>query len=126
MFDFNEILAQMSAGKSPEDIANEFTASLNKAIKVQEEEAAKVNKVKEKLADAQAIADALNAFGAKHYPDQSTPVTAEQIVDTYEMVAGLDKQLEKLKNGLKISTSKKSTEVDVDKIFKNFFNAYGI
>ena len=86
MFDFNEILAQMSAGKSPEDIANEFTASLNKAIKAQEKE----NKAKEKIADAQVIADALNAFGAKHYPDQSTPVTAEQIVDTYELVAGLD------------------------------------
>ena len=120
MFDFNEILAQMSAGKSPEDIANEFTASLNKAIKAQEKE----NKAKEKIADAQIIADALNAFGAKHYPDQSTPVTAEQIVDTYELIAGLDVKIEKLKNGLKTTVS--SHDLDADKVFKNFFKMYGI
>lgn len=124
MFDFNEILAQMSAGKSPEDIANEFTASLNKAIKAQEEENAKARKAKEKIADAQVIADALNAFGAKHYPDQSTPVTAEQIVDTYELIAGLDVKIEKLKNGLKTTVS--SHDLDADKVFKNFFKMYGI
>lgn len=124
MFNLNEILTQMDAGMSPEELANEFTTTLNKAIALQKEKEEKVTKAKEKIADAQVIADALNAFGAKHYPDQSTPVTAEQIVDTYELVAGLDVKIEKLKNGLKTTVS--SHDLDADKVFKNFFKMYGI
>ena len=127
MFNLNEILTQMDAGMSPEEIANEFTTSLNKAIALQKEKEDKATKAKEKLADAQAVVDALNAFGAKHYPDQSTPITAEQIIDAYELVANLDVQMEKLANGLKTTVKTKGkSEKDADKIFSNFFKLYGI
>ena len=123
MFNLNEILTQMDAGMSPEEIANEFTTSLNKAIALQKEKEDKASKEKEKNADAQAVVDALNAFGKKHYPDLATAVTAEQFLDAYELVANLDVQMEKLANTVK---TKVKPEMDANKIFNNFFKLYGI
>ena len=123
MFNLNEILTQMDAGMSPEEIANEFTTSLNKAIALQKEKEDKASKGKEKNADAQAVVDALNTFGKKHYPDLATAVTAEQFLEVYELVANLDVQMEKLANTVK---TKAKPEMDANKIFNNFFKLYGI
>ena len=43
MFNLNEILTQMDAGMSPEELANEFTTTLNKAIALQKEKEEKEN-----------------------------------------------------------------------------------
>ena len=122
MFKYEDILNMMNTGATPEDIAKEFTDTLNQAIKAQKEDA----KAKEMLADAATVAQAFNDFTNKWYGDiAGHNITAEEILDVYELIAGLNIKVDKLKNGVK-TTITPSSDIDVDGILDNFLSMLGL
>ena len=126
MFKYEDILAQINAGTTPEDIAKAFTDSLNQAIKVQEEQKKEDAKIAELRTDAQVVADAFNTFTSKWYGDiASHEVTAEEILDVYELIAGLNIKVDKIKNGVK-TTITNANDIDVDGILENFLSMLGL
>ena len=125
MFKYEDILAQINAGTTPEDIAKAFTDSLNQAIKAQEEQKKEDARIAELRTDAQVVADAFNTFTSKWYGDiASHEVTAEEILDVYELIAGLNIKVDKLKNGIKTTIS--ANDLNVDGIIENFLSALGL
>lgn len=129
MFNYEDILAMMQNGTSAENIAKEFTDSLNQAIKVQEEEKQKVAAKAAVTADAQKVADAFNEFTAKHYADVASgaEITAEDIITIYDLVSNININFSKLKNGVSATCHfGKSKLDDVDEIIENFFDKYGL
>lgn len=126
MFNYEDILAQMNNGATAEDIAKAFTEQLNKAIHVQEEEAKVQAEHKELLADT--VAQAFNNFTNKWYSDISQhTITAEEILDIYELIAGLNIKVDKLKNGVKTTiSSTKNLDANVDKIIDTFLTSLGL
>lgn len=137
MFDFNDLLSQMNAGKSAEDLAKEFTKSLNEAIKVQEEakkkaeeeerakkKAAEVEAKAKKLADAEKVAAVLNAYCKDYLPNFKNPLTAEQVVKVCDSLADLSVTMKDLGNGFAISL--RNGEDFIDKAFDKFFSKYGL
>ena len=128
MFNYEDILAQMNDGVSAEEIAKAFTEQLNKAIHVQEEEAKAQSEHKELLADADTVAQAFNNFTNKWYSDISQhTITAEEILDVYELIAGLNIKVDKLKNGVKTTiSSSKNLDANVDKIIDSFLTSLGL
>ena len=130
-----DIVARLAKGESADDIAKEFTTALNGAIDVQKKKATE----DEKMRDAQAVADALNAFVAKYYGVESTIVDGKTIIDMYEMMDGVLTSFEKLGDcGFKFSmktpegknyqepTVKKIKAKTPEDIFTKFFKTYGI
>ena len=124
MFNYEDILAQMNDGVTAEEIAKAFTEQLNKAIHVQEEQ----SEHKELLADADVVAQAFNNFTDKWYGDISQhKITAEEILDVYELIAGLNIKVDKLKNGVKTTiSSSKNLDANVDKIIDTFLTSLGL
>ena len=124
MFNYEDILAQMNNGATAEDIAKAFTEQLNKAMRVQEEEAKAQSEHKELLADADTVAQAFNNFTNKWYGDISQhKITAEEILDVYELIAGLNIKVDKLKNGVKTTMN---LDANVDKIIDTFLTSLGL
>ena len=128
MFNYEDILAQMNNGATAEDIAKAFTEQLNQAIKVQEEQKQEDAKHKEMIADAWHVADIFNAFTKKWYGDIAQhEITAEEILDVYELIAGLNIKVDKLKNGVKTTISgSKNLDANVDKIIDTFLTSLGL
>ena len=124
MFNYEDILAQMNNGATAEDIAKAFTEQLNKAIHAQEEESGH----KKMLADAAVVAQTFNDFTDKWYGDIAQhKITAEEILDVYELIAGLNIKVDKLKNGVKTTISSgKNLDANVDKIIDSFLTSLGL
>ena len=124
MFNYEDILAQMNNGATAEDIAKAFTEQLNKAIHIQEEEAKAQTEHKELLADAAVVAQTFNDFTDKWYGDIAQhKITAEEILDVYELIAGLNIKVDKLKNGVKTTMN---LDANVDKIIDTFLTSLGL
>ena len=124
MFNYEDILAQMNNGATAEDIAKAFTEQLNKAMRVQEEEAKAQSEHKELLADAAVVAQTFNDFTDKWYGDIAQhKITAEEILDVYELIAGLNIKVDKLKNGVKTTMN---LDANVDKIIDTFLTSLGL
>jgi GTP cyclohydrolase III len=112
----------INTGATPEDIAKEFTNTLNQAIKAQEEQKKEDAKVKEMLSDAQYVADVFNKFTNKWYGDiAGHDITAEEILDVYELIAGLNIKVHKIKD-----TISSPSDIDVDGILDNFLSMLGL
>jgi len=126
MFNYEDILAMMQNGASAEDVAKEFTDSLNQAIKVQEAEKEKIAAKAAVTADAQKVADAFNEFTAKHYADVASgaKITAEDVLTIYDLVSSLNINFNKLKNGVAVTYHKMDDAVD--EIIEKFFDKYGL
>ena len=124
MFNYEDILAQMNNGATAADIAKAFTEQLNKAIHVQEEQ----SEHKELLADAAVVAQTFNDFTDKWYGDIAQhKITAEEILDVYELIAGLNIKVDKLKNGVKTTISSgKNLDANVDKVIDSFLTSLGL
>ena len=128
MFNYEDILAQMKNGTTPEDIAKAFTETLNKAIQKQEED----NKTKEaaaklateKAKDAEAIGKALSAYMKKYHNVDCAPMSGEDVMSLIDMVAGWDIKVKDLGNGMSITM--KNFEDSVDKVIDKFFKKYGL
>ena len=124
MFNYEDILAQMNNGATAEDIAKAFTEQLNQAIRIQEEEAKAQSEHKELLADAAVVAQTFNDFTDKWYGDIAQhKITAEEILDVYELIAGLNIKVDKLKNGVKTTMN---LDANVDKIINTFLTSLGL
>ena len=127
MFNYEDILAQMQNGTTPEDIAKAFTETLNKAIQKQEAD----NKAKEaalrvaaeKAKDADAIGKALSAYMKKYHNVDCTPLSGEDVMSLVDMVAGWDIKVKDLGNGMAVTM--KGLEDSVDKVIDKFFKKYG-
>lgn len=126
MFNYEDILAMMQNGASAEDVAKEFTDSLNQAIKAQEAEKEAIAAKAAVTADAQKVADAFNEFTAKHYADVASgeEITAEDIITIYDLVSSFNVNFNKLKNGVSVTCHK--VDDAVDEIIENFFDKYGL
>lgn len=126
MFNYEDILANLQDGVSAEEIAKAFTDSLNQAMKVQEEEKAKLAQKQEIAADAQKVADVFNWFTQKHYGDvaKGETVKADDILAIYDLISSLDIKVDKLKNGVK--TTFQLGEDMIDIAFDKFFKKYGL
>ena len=111
MYKMEDILAQLNSGMSATDIASNFTEALNGAIKAQETAQAEQAQKQEKLADAQKIADAINEFVAKYYPEvkDTKLADAQAIVDLYDATIDLVTSFETLGNGFKLSMKTPTT-----------------
>jgi type IV secretory pathway VirB4 component len=124
MFNYEDILAQMNNGATAEDIAKAFTEQLNKAIHAQEEEAKVQAEHKELLADAAVVAQTFNDFTDKWYGNIAQhKITAEEILDVYELIAGLNIKVDKLKNGVKTTMN---LDANVDKVIDSFLTSLGL
>lgn len=128
MFNYEDILAQMNNGVTAEDIAKAFTEQLNKAMRVQEEEAKVQAEHKELLADAAIVAQTFNDFTDKWYGNiAQNKITAEEILDVYELITGLNIKVDKLKNGVKTTiSSTKNLDANVDNIIDSFLTSLGL
>ena len=126
MFNYEDILAMMQNGASAEDVAKEFTDSLNQAIKVQEAEKEAIAAKAAVTADAQKVADAFNEFTAKHYADVASgaEITAEDVIAIYDLVSSFNVNFNKLKNGVSVTCHKMDNTVD--EIIEKFFDKYGL
>lgn len=128
MFNYEDILAQMQNGTTPEDIAKAFTETLNKAIQKQEAD----NKAKEaearlaadKAKDAEAIGKALSAYMKKYHNVDCAPLSGEDVMGLVDMVAGWDIKVKDLGNGMAVTM--KGLEDSVDKAIDKFFKRYGL
>lgn len=111
MYKMEDILAQLNSGMSATDIATNFTEALNGAIKAQETAQVEKAQKQEKLADAQKIADMLNEFVAKYYPEvgESNLVNGQAVIDLYDTATGLITSFENLGNGFKFSMKTPTT-----------------
>ena len=124
MFNYEDILAQMNNGATAEDIAKAFTEQLNKAIHAQEEEAKVQAEHQELLADVAVVAQTFNDFTDKWYGDIAQhKITAEEILDVYELIAGLNIKVDKLKNGVKTTMN---LDANVDKVIDSFLTSLGL
>ena len=140
MYKMEDILAQLNSGMSATDIASSFTEALNGAIKAQETAQAEAVQKQEKLADAQKIADAINEFVTKYYPEvgDTKLIDAQAIVDMYDATIDLVTSFENLGNGFKFTmktpttSSKKAYKEPAvkgktaDDVFSKFFKINGL
>lgn len=95
MFNYEDILAQMQNGTTPEDIAKAFTETLNKAIQKQEAAA--------KVKDAEAIGKALSAYMKKYHNVDCAPLSGEDVMSLVDMVTGWDIKVKDLGNGMAVT-----------------------
>ena len=140
MYKMEDILAQLNSGMSATDIASSFTEALNGAIKAQETAQAEAVQKQEKLADAQKIADAINEFVTKYYPEvgDTKLIDAQAIIDMYDATIDLVTSFENLGNGFKFTmktpttSSKKAYKEPAvkgktaDDVFSKFFKINGL
>ena len=128
MFNYEDILAQMQNGTTPEDIAKAFTETLNKAIQKQEADnkakEAEARLTAEKAKDADAIGKALSAYMKKYHNIDCAPLSGEDVMSLVDMVAGWDIKVKDLGNGMAVTM--KGLEDSVDKVIDKFFKKYGL
>lgn len=106
-----DILSLLEAGKSSDDLAQEFTAALNDAMALQEEKAkekaaaeearrladeARAKAREEQLADAQIILDSIYAYLAKWYPNVSlkAKMPVEDFVGSLSAMMNMTKEIQ--------------------------------
>lgn len=73
MYSTEDILKELAAGRSSEDIANEFAKRLNAAAKQHKEKTLK----EEKYNDFKNIMDAFHKYYSKYYPELATEMDEE-------------------------------------------------
>lgn len=108
-----DIFKQLQEGADPGVLAQQFADALNAAIAQKNtEDAAKNQKVAEKIARMQAIIDEVFDFIDDFYPDFAVPekarehVTAESIVDAFDEAAAEAKRLEALFHNIPVVKEK--------------------
>lgn len=124
---YNDIVARIKKGETPEAIVKEFTDNMNKAQKeiAAEAEAAKVSEAKSKKMDeiSIAIAHALNEYAVvAGIPDvKLRGAEVRQILDEFLPV------IEQVKN-IKIHVAKAEPKKmkSIDDVFTDFFKSMGI
>ena len=124
MFNYEDILAQMQNGTTPEDIAKAFTETLNKAIQKQEADNKAARIAAEKAKDADAIGKALSAYMKKYHNVDCAPLSGEDVMSLVDMVAGWDIKVKDLGNGMAVTMQ--GLEDSVDKVIDKFFKKYGL
>ena len=113
MFNVEDILAQMKNGISAEDMARNFTESLNKAIQVQEEEKKKEVEKQELRAAADDVASHLNQFLETYFGLTDTQtLTGEEVIEICESMKQLESSMKKM--------------LDDDSVFNKFFKDFGL
>lgn len=123
-----DILSLLEAGKSSDDLAQEFTAALNDAIALQEEQAkekaaaeearrladeARAKAHEEQLADAQAILDSIYAYLAKWYPSVNLEVKmpVEEFVGSLSAMVNATKEIQSRFKDFELLKSWKDTDI---------------
>jgi hypothetical protein len=76
-YNFDELLARLANGESAENIANEMTAMLNRAIQEQEALNAEKQKETQKKEEFMTAFNAMTAFIQKWYPDLAKELTED-------------------------------------------------
>ena len=128
-----DIMKMMAAGQTPEQIAQEFTDSLNAAISKSKEDTVK----KERVAAVQSIGDQILAFVQKYYPDMYNESLRKQfdaaaldkvIEDAYNEVKSEHSVMEKFFAGSFKSKPTTCTKTirDSDDAIKSFLKRYGL
>jgi len=114
-----DIFKQLQEGADPSVLAQQFADALNAAIAQKNtEDAAKNQKVAEKMARMQAIIDEVFDFIDDFYPDFSVPaeareqVTAEGIVDAFDEAAAEAKRFAALLQNIdKVPVAKEKVNI---------------
>ena len=108
-----DIFKQLQEGVDPSVLAQQFADALNAAIAQKNtEDAAKNQKVAEKIARMQAIIDEVFDFIDDFYPDFAVPekarehVTADSIVDAFDEAVAEAKRLEALFHNIPVAKEK--------------------
>lgn len=128
-----DVMKMMAAGQTPEQIAQEFTDTLNAAISKSKEDTVK----KERVAAVQSIGDQILAFVQKYYPDMynenlkkqfDAAVIDKAIEEAYNEVNQMQTVMEKFFAGSVKSkpTTCAKTMRDSDDAIKSFLKRYGL
>ena len=120
MYTKDDILKQLRAGTSAEDIAASMAETLNSAIGEFQQEAAKKARDTERFNDALAIVDAFNAFDKKWFGYGDTP-TAEANRAMAETVIRMFETGESI-FGCKAKTDSAKDDDDLIKEFLKIFD----
>ena len=122
MYNTNDILAMLNKGMTADEIAKSFTDSLNAAIKENETN----SKKKEKIEDAEALMATFTNFMNKHYPNTiELEFTGEDLVEAIdELIPELKKftQLMEVLAPKEPSTPKENAPVDPISYFLKSYN----
>ena len=122
-----DILSLLEAGKSSDDLAQEFTAALNGALELQEERAkekaateearrladeARAKAHEEQLADAQIILDSIYAYVAKWHPNMSLEVKmpVEDFVSSLSAMMTATKEIQSTFKNFELAKSWKNLD----------------
>lgn len=122
MYNTNDILEMLNKGMTADEIAEAFTNSLNAAIKENETN----SKKKEKIEDAEALIAAFTNFMNKHYPNTiEVEFTGEDLVDAIDELVPELKKLSQLMGVLapkESSTPKENAPIDPISYFLKSYN----
>jgi archaellum component FlaC len=122
MYNTNDILAMLNKGMTADEIAKSFTDSLNAAIKENETN----SKKKEKIADAEALMATFTNFMNKYYPNViELEFNGEDFVEAIdELIPELKKftQLMEVLAPKEPSTPKENASVDPISYFLKSYN----
>ena len=128
MYDFYE---RLKNGESAEDIAKSITDELNKAQAKRDEEAKKAEEATKrnatKKADAEAIANALNAYLEKYY-GYKNKIAVEDFMSTIDASVKLADKFGSLFEEVKSTPKKVKVSLkdkDIDEVFDNLFEKMG-
>lgn len=127
-----DIMKMMATGKTPEQIAQEFTDALNAAISKSKEDSVK----KDRVAAVQSIADQILDFVQKFYPDMydeklrksfNATELDQVIADAYNEVKSEHNVMEKFFAGsFKSKPTCVKTMMNSDDAIKSFLKRYGL
>lgn len=122
MYNTNDILAMLNKGMTADEIAKSFTDSLNAAIKENETN----SKKKEKIEDAEALMATFTNFMNKHYPNTiELEFTGEDLVEAIdELIPELKKftQLMEVLAPKESSAPKENAPIDPISYFLKSYN----
>lgn len=128
MYDFYE---RLKNGESAEDIAKSITDELNKAQAKRDEEKAKAEEASKrnatKKADAEVIANALNAYLEKYYGHKDK-IAVEDFMSTIDASVKLADKFGSIFKEVKATPKKVKVSLkdkDIDEVFDNLFEKMG-
>lgn len=128
MYDFYE---RLKNGESAEDIAKSITDELNKAQAKRDEEKAKAEEASKrnatKKADAEVIANALNAYLEKYYGHKDK-IAIEDFMSTIDASVKLADKFGSIFEEVKATPKKVKVSLkdkDIDEVFDNLFEKMG-
>lgn len=128
MYDFYE---RLKNGESAEDIAKSITDELNKAQAKRDEEKAKAEEASKrnatKKADAEVIANALNAYLEKYY-GYKNKIAIEDFMSTIDASVKLADKFGSIFEEVKATPKKVKVSLkdkDIDEVFDNLFEKMG-